>query len=107
MNRTKSFLPFIFLGFIQIAQAGTCVDIQNASDVNSSQNKWVLTNTCKEAVELSIKREGGDHRVCTVLHIEPGASRAYSQQKVCGNANALITGCNCMTSFSTLERKGE
>jgi hypothetical protein len=102
------FKTSLVVGFLMVAfsvSAQTCVDIQTASDRNSAENKWILTNTCKEAVDLSIKREGGDHRVCTILHIEPGASRNYTQAKVCGSTNALITGCSCMNSFTTLERR--
>jgi hypothetical protein len=87
------------------AHAGTCVDVQNASDRDSSVNRWVLTNTCKEAVDLSIRRIDGDRRVCTTLHIEPGVNRAFTQAKACASLNQLTTGCTCMNQFSTQERQ--
>ena len=87
------------------AYAGTCVDVQNASDRESSVNRWVLTNSCKEAVDLSIRRVDGDRRVCTTLHMEPGVNRTFTQARTCGSLNQLTTGCTCMNQFSTQERQ--
>lgn len=86
-------------------RVGQCVDIENVSDSSSDQNRWVLTNTCQHAVDVSIERNGGNRGVCVVLHIEPGASRSFKQQKICrGGINSLIVGCSCENGFNTVER---
>jgi len=104
----RFFIRMIFIGLFPMsilsANAASCVDIDNASDNSGAENRWVLTNTCQHAVDVSIKRNGGNHSVCTVLHIEAGASRSFKQQKVCHGQNSLIVGCSCETSFSTVER---
>jgi hypothetical protein len=97
-------LPLSSIG----AHAASCVDIENTTESQSSQSTWTLKNTCDRPVDVSIMSDGRNRHVCTILHIDPGVSRTYRQEKVChGGVNSLTNGCICETSFTAQERSSQ
>ena len=86
------------------AAAASCIDSE-ASSPSAQQTEWMLTNACSATVEVTIQSPGRGHATCRVLRMEAGASRKFTQAKVCSSQNQLVVGCHCEQQLVILERE--
>jgi len=82
--------------------AGRCVDVQQQhGEQESGINNWILTNRCKDPLELTVRNS--KQKVCARMQMEPNTPRIFKQLKACHSTNDLFAGCICERSLRTHE----
>lgn len=104
MRRSLILIATSFLfctAFGGAADAGSCIDAQQTL-TDDGTNRWILTNTCSQIVEVKILNQKG--KICDAYRMEPRVSRAFIQRQACSSTNQLLSGCICESHLKLRER---